>query len=291
MLSLIVEKKPRHFLSYLGGKHFMLKHLLPLLHPHRIYCEVFGGGAALLLAKEPSHTEVYNDLDGELVNLFMQVRDNPERFKERAESLLYSREIYYTFLRQLEAGEIADPVDRAVAFYYVVRNAFPSRWKGGWAFGRAPRQEPSCWLRTCENIPIVGARLRSVYIDHLDFRTCIKNWDSPDTLFFCDPPYLDVQGYRVGFTDRDHEDLRVVLGKIQGKFLLTYGDHPKILSLYQPFHIKKVDTMLATYGFTRSLPEAKRKQRPRYNHLIIANYDLSKTYKVPLQEMKLLDFL
>ncbi|MCK4243397.1 DNA adenine methylase, partial [Candidatus Bathyarchaeota archaeon] len=61
----------------MGGKFNLLKTLLPLIPPHHIYVEVFGGAANLLLNKPPSPVEVYNDIHGELVNLFLMVRDKP----------------------------------------------------------------------------------------------------------------------------------------------------------------------------------------------------------------------
>jgi len=60
---------------WFGGKGKMVKKLLPLIPQHKIYVEVFGGGASLLFAKEPSPVEVYNDLNSDLVNFFRVLRD------------------------------------------------------------------------------------------------------------------------------------------------------------------------------------------------------------------------
>ena len=72
------------FFPYIGGKYNLLKTLAPLIPPHEIYVEVFGGAANLLLNKPPSPVEVYNDVDGEIVNLFLVVRDSPKDFVERS---------------------------------------------------------------------------------------------------------------------------------------------------------------------------------------------------------------
>ena len=71
------------FFPYIGGKYNLLKALLPLVPRHHIYVEVFGGAANLLFNKPPSPVEVYNDIDGELVNLFLVVRDRSKDFVER----------------------------------------------------------------------------------------------------------------------------------------------------------------------------------------------------------------
>lgn len=65
-----MAKRLRSPIRWLGGKGLIVAKLLPLIPPHRIYVEPFGGGANLLLAKEPSLVEVYNDLDSGLVNFF-----------------------------------------------------------------------------------------------------------------------------------------------------------------------------------------------------------------------------
>jgi len=97
------------FFPYLGGKTFLIKKLLSLVPPHRVYVEVFGGSAELLFRKEPSKIEVYNDIDGELVNLFEVVRNRFDEFLEKARWLLYSRELLTRLEKPAE-----DPVEQAV---------------------------------------------------------------------------------------------------------------------------------------------------------------------------------
>jgi DNA adenine methylase len=51
-------------------------------------------------------------------------------------------------------------------------------------------------LHNCVEVETIARRLQNVYIDHLDFRRCIKNWDRPDTFFYCDPPHFGATAYR-----------------------------------------------------------------------------------------------
>src|SRR3989304_4290570 len=114
-------------ISWMGGKQRLVKQLLTLIPEHNVYCEVFGGGAALFLNKPPSHVEVLNDIDGNLVNLFMVVRDRTREFHAALQKLPYSRELYETWRQPFLKGrtnEPADPVERAARFYYVIRSAF-----------------------------------------------------------------------------------------------------------------------------------------------------------------------
>ncbi len=99
-----------------GGKFRLAPSIIKLLPPHRIYVEVFGGAASVLLAKEPSQIEVYNDRDGALVNLFETIRNHPLLFLDRCNFLLYSRHLYQQWGSQLQDGfpKDIDNVEAAV---------------------------------------------------------------------------------------------------------------------------------------------------------------------------------
>lgn len=106
----------------------MVAKLLPLIPPHKIYVEVFGGGASLLFAKEPSPVEVYNDLDSGLVNFFRVLRDPGkfEKFYRKVCFTPYSRE-EYCFCRDTW-GECKDDVERAYRWFVVARMSFSGKF-------------------------------------------------------------------------------------------------------------------------------------------------------------------
>jgi len=120
------------FFPYIGGKYNLLKALLPLVPRHHIYVEVFGGAANLLFNKPPSPVEVYNDIDSDLVNLFLVVRDRPKDFVERFKLVLYSRGLYKKWFNEPLPEDL---VERAACFYYLVRSLVGTFSKG-WASGK-----------------------------------------------------------------------------------------------------------------------------------------------------------
>jgi len=254
-------------MKYIGGKSRLVRSLLPLIPPHKCYVEVFGGGAQLLFAKEPSRVEIYNDIDGRLVNLFMVVRDRGREFQERLATLPYSRRVYRAY-KKLE--EIGDPVEDAVRFYYVTRGGFGGEYGTGWSYGTV-KNAAKHYFSVMSQLGLVSKRLENVQIEELDFRECIKRYDRPWTLFFCDPPYYGVKRYKYVFSEEDHEDLAKLLRRVKGKWLLTYNDHPRIRHLYAgfPLLVKK----LSVHG---ALVKDK-KSRLTWDQLIIANYELSST--------------
>jgi DNA adenine methylase len=215
---------------WFGGKGHQVKRILPLFPPHRIYVEPFGGGASLLFAKEPSKTEVYNDLDSGLVRFFRVLRD-PEkfaRFYHLACLTPYSREEYY-FCRDTQE-ECEDEVEGAYRWFVMARQSFGGRLDRGWSYivdssSRGMASTCSRWLSTLEILPAISRRLMRVQIEHQDFRQIFKAYDTPDTLFYCDPPYVlrtrRSGGYRCEMTDDDHRELVDLLLGLKGKAVLS----------------------------------------------------------------------
>lgn len=217
----------------------MIAKLLPLITPHHIYVEPFGGGASLLFAKPPSPVEVYNDLNEGLVNLFRVLRD-PEQFAEfhRLVSLTpYSRaEFNYCRDNWQEQG---DPVQRAYQFYAVARMSFSGRFGSGFSSAltssrRGMVDTASQWLSIIEQLPEIHTRLMRVQIECQDWRTILERYDMPETLFYLDPPYMpDTRSdkrYEHELTAEDHTELVDRLLGIQGQAILSGYDHP----VYQP---------------------------------------------------------
>jgi len=259
------------FLQIVGGKHTLVSRILPLLPPHKTYVEVFGGGAPLLLNKPRSEIEVYNDVDGLLVNLFLVVRDHALELQRRLEALPDSREIYEKF-RSEPWPE--DSIERASRFYYLQRLSFSGLLNRGWRFSTV-RDHAGEWISSVEMLPLVMARLRQALIDRVDFRTCFKNYDRPDTLFFCDPPYMGQKLYSHSFVGKDHLDLAEILHSIKGKWILTYDDYPKVRRLYSGF------PTIATLSQKNSARVRDQRRRIRFGELIIANFPLEEPTCLP----------
>jgi DNA adenine methylase len=224
---------------YFGGKGKMVKNLLPLIPPHKIYVEVFGGGASLLFAKKPSPVEVYNDIDSDLVNFFRVLRD-PEKFEQfyrKAVLTPYSRE-EYCFCRET-FQECQDDIERAYRFFVTARMSFSGRILHGWSFtvtdsSRGMAGAVSKWLSCLDGLPDIHERLMRVQIEHDDFRKIIPRYDTADTFFYLDPPYVpDTRRsgeYAHEMTLDDHRELVEMLLAIKGKAMLSGYRH----EVYEP---------------------------------------------------------
>ena len=212
----------------------MVSTLLPLIPKHRTYVEVFGGAGALLFAKPRSAVEVYNDIDSGLVNLYRVLRD-PESFQQlykKAVLTPYSREEFYAMRETWNQTE--DPVERAYRFYVVARMSFSGIFGRPWtlAVAQSSRGISSVvrkYLSALERLPKIHQRLSVVQIEHLDFRRIFQLYDSPETFFYLDPPYVLETRHSEEYTHEmsleDHRELVDILLKIQGRALLSGYQH------------------------------------------------------------------
>ncbi len=262
------------FMSWIGGKKALRDEILmrfPINYSR--YIEVFGGGGWILFHKDPKKDfEVYNDFNPNLANLFRCVRDHPEELIARLEFTLNSREDFQHIRNKLKTRTDLPDVQRAAYFYQIIRQSYAS---GLDSFGAQPR---SMWA----NFPLIRAacaRLQSVVIENRDFEHLIKQYDRPETFFYCDPPYYATEDYYedVGFTTADHERLANALFNIQGKFLLSYNDCPEIRTLYD-----RPDITIE--GTSRLSNIAQRYEGGKqYAELIISNYDVTEQARSFLQ--------
>ncbi len=259
----------RNPLPYIGGKAALAPKLVALLPPHHTYVEVFGGVAHVLYRKERSPVEVYNDVDGRLIRLFHVLRDHFDDFAARLRWVLYSRSLHQAWRRLDGTG---DPIEDAVRIYLVLKSSLNGVMGDSWAYSRR-RATARAYHLSKQAIEAVADRFEGVAIEELDFRKLLPRWDSPDTVFFCDPPYYGPAGEAFWpFKGEDHEALAEMLQRIQGKALITYYDHPEVRRLYP-----SPGWSMLEHRRTRRAAVLYGRPATRVTELIIANYPLDAT--------------
>lgn len=211
---------------WFGGKASPKIHnaVMASLPPHDYYIEPFGGGASILLAKQPAKVEVYNDINRGVVNFFRVVA-SPEdfpRFLRCVAQLPYSRELYEEYLRTWPG--IHDPVEQAIRWYYVARSSFSGLFGSSWGYG-VTTNHTSHWRSAIHNLPAVHNRMMGVQIECADWRDVLGRFCGPGYLAYCDPPYVPgtrkAGGYQHELTTSDHEDLVETLLAYDGAVVLS----------------------------------------------------------------------
>lgn len=245
----------RPVLRYHGGKWLLAPWVIEHLPPHRIYVEPFGGAASVLLRKPRSYSEVYNDLDGEVVNPFRVLRDP-------AEGAELSRRLHLTpFAREEFEASYEPSEDRIESARRLVTRSFlgfgstaiNSASRTGFR-AKAYRQNQTGamdWRNHAGTLAAVTERLRGCLIEHTDALDLIARHDTPETLFYVDPPYVhDTRSalqreratagkhcYRHEMTDDDHRRLATTLHGVAGMVVLSgYGGGLYDDELYPDWH-------------------------------------------------------
>lgn len=217
-----------------GGKTRLLPHLLPIAAklPHTRYVEVFAGGAALLFAREPVKREVLNDVDGELVRLYRVVANHLDEFVRQFRWTLTAREEFDRQRRQ--PPECLTDIQRAVRFFYLQRLCFGGKASGR-TFGGGVGAKRLNLLRLEEDLSAAHLRLHQVLIEQLPWQNCIQRYDTPETLFFLDPPYYETEGYGMPFELEQYDQLAETMANLQGRAILTINDHPAMRKRFDRF--------------------------------------------------------
>ncbi len=244
------------FISWVGGKRLLRKKILEQFPPdYDRYIEVFGGAGWVLFAEERKvRMEIYNDMDGRLVNLFRCVKHHPDALQQELEWTFTSRELFSDARQDIRG--LTD-IQRAARFYILIKGSFGTDLH---SFGARKRDME----KAIQYLKTVSHRLRSVVIEHMDFEHLIKVYDRPDALFYLDPPYFGAEEYyTAGFGAEDHVRLHDVLSRIKGKLILSYNDCDEAREMYKDSNIIEVD---------RHDNLAAGASRRRYRELIIKNY-------------------
>ncbi len=227
------SRRRRIVFGWYGGKFSHLEWLLPLLPPAHHYCEPFSGSAAVLLNREPSAIETYNDVDGEVVNFFRVLRDKAPELERLIALTPFSREEFHRAITGTTRG-LSD-LERARRFYVRARQtrtglaqtATLGRWANCKETSRAGMSGVvSRWLGGVEALPDIGTRLIRVQIENRPATDIIRLYDSPTTLFYCDPPYLhdtrgDSAAYGFEMIEDEHIDLASALQACIGKVAIS----------------------------------------------------------------------
>lgn len=222
---------------YYGGKGNMAGKIVPLIPEGNVYVEPYCGAASIFWRLPPREVEVLNDIYEEIINLFRVLQDS-KTFAELRHRLIWTPYSISEFRRALSIGRgegDSSQVDMAWAFFVRQGQGFNglSGTEGNWSrvfvSSRDMAKTASSWRGRMKNLDFWHNRLTRVQLDCRDALEVIRYWDSPDTVFYCDPPYVpgtrkskNVYAHEV---DLDHHRKLVsTLLKVKGKVLLSgYG--------------------------------------------------------------------
>lgn len=248
----------------MGGKSNLTKEIIPLIPPHIAFVEVFCGAAWLLFRKPRSPIEFINDIDNELINLYLVIKKDPYNFFKELCNFPISEFLYNEFVRaghewytskalqgiptmdhemhKSNSGVDGIPcMSSAIRTYYILMNSFNGNLRRKPYFDVDKNRRSGFTKIYKTDWYAVSERLKTVTILNKDYKDVIRLLDGPETLFYLDPPYHlateSKQYYRYTFSDKDHEELKVCLSDIKGKFILSYQDNEIVREIYSEYNL------------------------------------------------------
>lgn len=236
----------RPIVRWHGGKFRMAARLIELFPAHRVYTEVYCGGASVLMQKPRCYSELVNDLDRAIIEVFYVLQDRKKA--ARLEALLrvtpFSREEFElsyrparndverarrTIIRSF-MGFGSDSVTRLKASRAGFNTRISSVMCTGfrWNSNRSGTTAATDWGNYPDQISAFCERLQGVTIERRDALSIIEKIDRPDCLHYVDPPYpwtvrssRSEHRYRYEMSDQDHERLAHVLKNVFGMVVIS----------------------------------------------------------------------
>lgn len=213
-------------LNYPGAKWGMAKEIVALMPKHRTYLEPFFGSGAVLFNKPPSAIETVNDIDGDIVNFFRVLREQPDELAGMIWMTPYAREIF----DDAHKNRGTDPLDRAYRFAIRSKmgHGFKTYEKTGFkvdVHGRQGAYAVRYWNRLPGFIHEAAERLKEVQVENRPALDLIRRYNYGNVLIYADPPYLlDTRGgrqYRYEMSEQDHVELLAALKEHKGPVILS----------------------------------------------------------------------
>ena len=249
-------------IKWFGGKGNFLPKLLPIIPYSDAYVEPFAGGGCVFFARERSPTEVYNDLNGDVINL-MRVLQDPEKNTELERRLswtLYARAEKARAKELRRGGKFKDDIERAWTLFVGINQGVGGDIASGWGYSikesGGGNTQITMWQNKLNNINLYIDRLRHAYIECDDARNIIKRFDAPNTVFYCDPPYLASTrksgGYAHEMTDADHIEFLEICLKSKGAFVISGYPSELYQDLLSDWEVNKFETVCFAAGRTKN---------------------------------------
>ncbi|HEY4207963.1 MAG TPA: DNA adenine methylase [Puia sp.] len=257
-------------LTYYGGKQRLAGEIISRIPTHILYASVFAGGAAEFFAKEPSEIEVLNDTNKELINFYQVVKTKFIDLEKMIKISLHSRDLHRDASVIYSAPHLFTDIQRAWAVWILSTQSFSSMLDGSWGYDKTRNQT----TRKIESKKLVfteeyAIRLQNVQLECADALYIIQSRDTPNSFFYCDPPYFNSDcGHYGGYTKADFLRLLTKLSDIEGKFLLSSYPSPELaeFTLARRWHTVQFEQTVSV--------NAKGGARKKKIEVLTANYPI-----------------
>ena len=253
-------KSTRPPLAYYGGKQRMAKNIIPLIPQHTTYVEPFCGGATILFKKPwpkvtntQDYREVINDKDENLINFFKILQSNGKELCEYLELCPYSEQLNKEF-KSKNFHKMSN-LERAAAYWYNTQTSFAKKMDSGFGRSMFGANQATIYRKKVVSLHEYINRIMQVVIMNTSAIEVIKKWDSPQSFFYCDPPYPETnqEGYEHKFDSKEFQELVDTLENCQGSFILSCYELEgiKIPESWEKFQFKAINSSAGSVNVSK----------------------------------------
>jgi DNA adenine methylase len=232
-------------ITYYGGKQNLVNVILPMIPRHGLYCEPFTGGAAVFFAKPPSRIDILNDLNPEIINFYEVLKTDFDALAAEVAASLYSRKLHHNAFVVYVNPDMFNRVKRAWAVWYLTATSFGSMLGVGWGSDLFGKRVGAFNHKKAEFNDTLSRRLSNTGFENCDACKVIQIYDTEDSFFYTDPPYVGAdQGHYAGYAQKHFDTLLNTLAAIKGKFLLSSYPNETLSTFVKKYGWKQVEVKM-----------------------------------------------
>lgn len=257
---------------WVGGKHFLKQWIIEKIPTHKVWVEVFCGSCVISFTKKPSEITIVNDIDKNLISFWKVLQDNTKRKQliSFLDNMLYSRTLWRELRERWKLGNTpTDPIERAGEWFFLNRSSYASDIQHGGFIGYTQgRNMCKTFRNAVDQLNEVGELVKTWIIENLPFQECIRRFDSPDTVFYCDMPYYlpgKRECYQDSFTLNDHKALAELLNNIKARALVSHYKDNIISELYEGWSCYEYESFKGSSNGDR---------KPRTQECLFTNFEV-----------------
>ncbi len=273
MNTLPTNTSTKPFLRWAGGKNWLLKYLKEIIVDFEFnnYHEPFLGGGSVFFFLPKGKKTYLSDWNIDLINAFVQVRDNVNDIIKLMETYQNTSEFYY----EMRAHNSDSDITRASQFIYLNQTSFNGIYrvnlKGQYNVPYGNRKKHFLDQDALLN---ASKKLKGVHLRSQHFYDSLKNIKQGD-LVFLDPPYTithNNNGFfkyneKKGlFTENDQYQLAEFISQVKNigaYYILTNAAH---------YRIKEIFNLDTPIELTRAcIIGGKDANRGNYNEYLFTN--------------------
>ncbi|MBD3352395.1 MAG: hypothetical protein GF364_12985 [Candidatus Lokiarchaeota archaeon] len=276
---------------YIGGKCRVSKQILSYMADHKIYVEPFFGSGGVFFKKgykqvssQENYREVIGDLDSNVTNFFEQLRNNYDEMMNKLQYLEYSEDLSKKAKTNSEYYINSNNIMKACLFFFNACSSFSGKVNHGFAYSKISRNNVYTFQNKIKNLKNYVDRLKQTFIFNKSYDVLIDRFDTEETLFYLDPPYLGCNKYaiqkKIPFNfDKFVTDVKA----IKGKFILSYYKSDWLLDNFSDYNIIDIKHSPTCAG---KLVNGKRHIKEGSDECIVLNYDPEKVNLWTGEEIK-----